>query len=418
VRVASSMSEAMPSFHIEVDGVNVTGPLSVPNTGSVTSFQWAGKQGVNLTAGKHVLKVVADTQMFRLNAISVLAAASGSVSNPTGSVSNPLPNPSACANPSSGYEGYGRTTTGGAGKAVYHVKTLSDSGAGSLRDALSQGNRCIVFDVGGTISLSSDLIVRGANITIDGLTAPSPGITLKNRSLVMQGNSGAGNIVVRGIRHRGAADDAMRVYHASNVVFDRVSITGFGDGAIDVTEKARDVTIQWSILGQGNPSHNFTTLIAYGATRVTVHHNLYINGGDRLPKCDGAAGATSPSAETVCDVRNNLIWNFSQRATAVRGYGTGNIVNNYYQTSSSSAAQTIYVAEGGQAYVEGNFSHNGWNLNGNGNRSSAYSAAVPSTTDAVTAARQVLANAGARSARFGLDSVDQALIGQVKLTGD
>ena len=187
----------------------------------------------------------------------------------------------------------------------------------------------------------------------------------------------------RGIRHRGAPDDAMRVYNASNIVFDRVSITGFGDGAIDITEKARDITIQWSILGQGNPDHNFTTLIAYGANRVTVHHNLYINGGDRLPKCDGPAGATSTYQGTVCDVRNNVIWNFSQRATAVRGYGTGNVVNNYYQTSKSSASQTIYVAEGGQAYVAGNFSHNGWNLNGNGNRSTPYSAAAMSTTTTV-----------------------------------
>jgi hypothetical protein len=410
-RVASSMSESVPSFHIEVDGVNVTGPLAVPNTGSVANFQWVGKQGVNLTAGKHVVKVVADSQLFRMNALSVLDPGTGS----TGGGS--LPNLSACANPSSGYEGFGRNTTGGAGQPVYRVTNLNDSGSGSLRDALSKGNRCIVFDVGGTISLSSDLIVRGANVTIDGLTAPSPGITLKNRTLVMQGSSGAGNLVVRGIRHRGAADDAMRVLNAANIVFDRVSVTGFGDGGIDITEKARDITIQWSILGQGNPSHNFITLIAYGANRVSLHHNLYINGADRLPKCDGATGATSVYPGTVCDVRNNVIWNFSQRATAVRGYGTGNVVNNYYQTSKSSASQTIYVAEGGQAYVAGNFSHNGWNLNGNGNRSTPYSAASMSTTDAVTAAQQVINYAGARSSKFGLDSTDKSLIDSVRLTG-
>lgn len=424
VKVASSMASPLPTFHVEVDGVNVTGPLTVPNTGSVNTFQWVGKQGVTLNAGKRVVKVVADQQMFRANAISVLDSSTttpttgGTTTPTTGGTTTPTTDTTACANPSGGYEGFGRNTTGGAGKSIYRVKSLSDSGAGTLRDALSQGNRCIVFDVGGTISLSNDLIARGANITIDGLTAPSPGITLKNRALVLQGNSGAGNIVVRGIRSRGTLSgvDAMRVYNAANVVFDRVSVNGFGDGAIDVTEKARDVTIQWSILGAGTPSHNLLTLIAYGATRVSVHHNLYINGDDRQPKCDGPAGATSPSAEIVCDVRNNVVWSYKNRGTAVRGYGTGNVVNNYYHAATSSQ-QGVYVAEGGRAYVRGNMSANGWNLDGNGTQSTPYSAVVPGTTDALTAAQQVLANAGARGPKFGLDSVDQAYIGQVKLGG-
>lgn len=553
VKVASTMASPLPTFHVEVDGVNVSGPLTVPNTGSADSFQWVGKQGVTLNAGKRVVKVVADQQLFRLNALSVLdsssTAPSTSTDKPTTStieaesmslstytsegtrirlpsststgtatkafsgatgtydmqvhvlaesdgrptlelhkggtklttytypqtagassfsVRNvalnpgeviklvgagnagayarvdkivltpstgtaaptppapeaPAPAPAplptaACANPSSGYEGFGRNTTGGAGKSIYRVTSLADSGTGSLRDALSQGNRCIVFDVGGTISLSNDLIARGANITIDGLTAPSPGITLRNRALVLQGNSGAGNIVVRGIRSRGTGSgvDAMRVYNAANVVFDRVSINGFGDGAIDVTEKARDVTIQWSILGAGIASHNLLTLIAYGATRVSVHHNLYINGDDRQPKCDGPSGATSPSAEIVCDVRNNVVWGYKNRGTAVRGYGTGNVVDNYYQTSTSSAGQTVYVAEGGRAYVRGNISANGWNLEGLGTQSTPYPALVPGTTDALTAAQQVLANAGARGPKFGLDAVDKDYIGQVKLGG-
>jgi pectate lyase len=409
-RVASSMSESVPSFHIEVDGVNVTGPLAVPNTGSVANFQWVGKQGVNLTAGKHVVKVVADSQLFRMNALSVLDPGTGS----TGGGS--LPNLSACANPSSGYEGFGRNTTGGAGQPVYRVTNLNDSGSGSLRDALSKGNRCIVFDVGGTIALSSNLMVKGANVTIDGLTAPSPGITLKSRTLVMQGSSGAGNVVVRGIRSRGtpSGEDAIRVYNASNIVIDRVSVSGFGDGAVDVTEKARDVTIQWSILGNGNPSHNYSNLIGYNASRVTVHHNLYLNSDDRNPYC-GRNGASSLSPETVCDVRNNLIWNYV-RGTAVRAYGTANVVNNYYYTTKdTSAARTVYLDTGASAYVSGNVSQNGWNLNGNGNRSTPYAAVAPATTDALTAAKQVVAQAGARGPRFGLDAADKAYIGSISL---
>lgn len=62
------------AFHMEVDGKDVTGSISVPKTGSWTTYKWFGKQGVPLTAGKHVLKVVADTQYFNVSALSVLAS--------------------------------------------------------------------------------------------------------------------------------------------------------------------------------------------------------------------------------------------------------------------------------------------------------------------------------------------------------
>jgi pectate lyase len=323
-----------------------------------------------------------------------------------------------CANPSGGYEGFGRNTTGGAGKAVYRVVNLDDSGAGSLRAALSRGNRCVVFDVGGTITLARTLVVKGANVTIDGLTAPAPGITLRGRTLVMQGSSGAGNVVVRGIRHRGAPPgvDAIRIYNASNVVIDRVSVSGFGDGALDVTENARDVTIQWSILGDGNPAHNFPTLIAYEASRISLHHNLYIDGTDRHPYCGRSAKAASLAPEIVCDFRNNLVWNY-RTGTTIRTFGTANVIGNYYYTQNkvASAASTLHVSEGGSVYASGNRSGNGWNIDAQGTRAAPYKAIVPATTDALTAAREILGKAGARGPRFGLDDADRAYLGRIAI---
>ncbi|HYG80844.1 MAG TPA: carbohydrate-binding protein, partial [Pyrinomonadaceae bacterium] len=49
------------TYHIEVDGVNVTGTLTAPTTGSWSAFQSAGRTGVQLSAGTHVLRLALDT---------------------------------------------------------------------------------------------------------------------------------------------------------------------------------------------------------------------------------------------------------------------------------------------------------------------------------------------------------------------
>src|SRR6476659_10998443 len=88
-------------------------------------------------------------------------------------------------------QGFGAGTPGGSGKPVVHVVNLADSGAGSLRDAVSAGNRYVVFDVAGDIPLVSDVFVRGAFVTVDGSTAPAPGITLRTHGLSISGDRGA-----------------------------------------------------------------------------------------------------------------------------------------------------------------------------------------------------------------------------------
>jgi hypothetical protein len=49
------------TFHIEVDGVALTGPIAVPDTGGWQSWRTITTPGISLTAGRRVLRVVLDT---------------------------------------------------------------------------------------------------------------------------------------------------------------------------------------------------------------------------------------------------------------------------------------------------------------------------------------------------------------------
>ena len=70
LRTSSNFSSS--KFHVEVDGVNVTGSVPVPYTGNWSTFQWVnGKTNLPLTAGNHVLKIVSDAQYFNLNQLRV-----------------------------------------------------------------------------------------------------------------------------------------------------------------------------------------------------------------------------------------------------------------------------------------------------------------------------------------------------------
>ena len=48
-------------FHVEIDGVDRTGPISVPNTGGWQTWQTMTRTGQSLTAGSHVITLVFDT---------------------------------------------------------------------------------------------------------------------------------------------------------------------------------------------------------------------------------------------------------------------------------------------------------------------------------------------------------------------
>lgn len=72
VRVASIYGGM--SFHIELDGQNVTGSISVPNTGDWQTWTDVTSNPVNIAAGRHTLKIVAETSGYNVNYIDVIGS--------------------------------------------------------------------------------------------------------------------------------------------------------------------------------------------------------------------------------------------------------------------------------------------------------------------------------------------------------
>ena len=97
-----------------------------------------------------------------------------------------------------GAYGFGAQATGGRGGTVYHVTNLNDSGPGSFRDAVSQGNRTVVFDVGGYVQLQSAVPVA-SDTTIAGQTAPGGGIGAMGAEVSLSNHT---NIIFRNFRFK------------------------------------------------------------------------------------------------------------------------------------------------------------------------------------------------------------------------
>ena len=316
--------------------------------------------------------------------------------------------------------GFGAGTRGGADGALFRVTTLDDNGddeapiPGSLRDAVSQRNRFIVFDVGGTIELKTFLWVEVDHLTIDGFTAPPPGITLTHYGIILRGNRGAHDVVLRGLRVRDILRsptpdtqwDGIQIANgAFNILVDHVSVQGADDGSIDITADAHDVTVAWSIIGPPKSGKNM--LVKYHASRITLHHNLFANSGTRNPQIENDDEKTRATGITV-DMRNNLVWKFVVGTTVAKG-AWANVVNNYYSKTSA-----ITVRLPGRAYTRGNVAHNSTtNINRGGKEAAPFPAPTVETTDARTAACQVRAGAGVRP----LDAIDQQIVAPIVLSG-
>ncbi|WP_437520612.1 pectate lyase [Sorangium sp. So ce726] len=189
-----------------------------------------------------------------------------------------------------GAEGFGRMATGARGGDVYHVTNLNDSGPGSLRDAISQPHRTVVFDVGGVIKIDSRLVFK-SNQTIAGQTAPGGGITIYGNGTSF---SGASNTIVRYVRFRmgkigDSGKDTVTMANGHDVIWDHCSLSWGRDGTFDLNRESGaelyNITLQDSIVAQGLQTHSTGGLVNTSATSII--RSLYIDNNSRNPKARG-----------------------------------------------------------------------------------------------------------------------------------
>ncbi len=249
-------------------------------------------------------------------------------------------------------EGFGRYTTGGRGGEVYHVTNLNDDGPGSFRDAVSQPNRIVVFDVGGVINVGDRIVIQ-KNITVAGQTAPGGGITLYGNGVAL--NSSSGNSIIRYLRIRMGENgdyrkDALGISDGQNYIFDHVSISWGWDGTVDVNGSNIDnITFQDCIIGQGIDIVGHSTGGLMQSGKWSMIRSLYIDNETRNPKGKGTH-----------EMINNVIYNWGSDGYimgASDGLSEVNFIGNWfiYGPSSSAGTHITRTTESFHVYAEDNW---------------------------------------------------------------
>jgi hypothetical protein len=156
-----------------------------------------------------------------------------------------------------GAMGFGTDTPGGRGGKVIYVTNLNDSGAGSLRAALQDASpRTVLFKVSGTITLTSDIIIKKPFLTVAGQTAPGEGVQIKGAQIKIATH----DVIIRYLKMRTGDEknnsdpadrDSVALNHntnAYNIVVDHSTLIWGPDiGGLTFLNGAHDATVSNSI---------------------------------------------------------------------------------------------------------------------------------------------------------------------------
>ncbi|MCF0243670.1 MAG: autotransporter-associated beta strand repeat-containing protein [Bacteroidaceae bacterium] len=240
-----------------------------------------------------------------------------------------------------GAQGFGRFAVGGRNGSVYHVTNLNDSGTGSLRDAVSQPNRIVVFDVAGVIKINSR-IVFAKNLYVAGQTAPGEGVTVYGDGVSF---SGASNSIIRYLRVRmgrggTSGKDCAGIANGTNIIVDHCSFAWGQDETFSINSDGKgdlgDITLSNCIVGQGLLDHSAGGLMQ--ADNITLYRNFYCDNSTRNNKVKGKNQYV-----------NNIVYNWQNGCYIMGGDSEGesfcNIENNLFING---------PAKGGDAFGGGN----------------------------------------------------------------
>lgn len=310
--------------------------------------------------------------IFLLGVIGILVSCGGG-QDPT----PPTPTAQTLAFP--GAEGGGKYTTGGRGGMVCHVTTLADdiNNRGSLRYILSlPGSKTIVFDVSGTINLTSQLDITEGSLTIAGQTAPGDGICIAGFPVVVK----ASNIIIRFVRFRmgdqnKVEGDALSINGRRNIIVDHCSFSWSTDECVSCYGNT-NFTLQYCFITESlrrsvhvKGNHGYGGI--WGGTNASFHHNLLAHHDSRNPRFDHSY--VNNKCFGPVDYVNNVVYNWGSNSTyGGEGYDQVrkiNMINNYYKYGPATSKKNrlvdpttscSYCSDGhtlipGKFWLEGNY---------------------------------------------------------------
>ncbi|MEW6732746.1 MAG: hypothetical protein AB1489_15575 [Acidobacteriota bacterium] len=244
-------------------------------------------------------------------------------------------------------QGEGKDTEGGnqydkkdKDKTVCRVTTLEDySGEtpipGSLRSFIeASGKRIIVFDVHGEIRLKKLLKITNGHVTIDGSSAPSLGVCIRDYPVKVT----ADQVILRYLRLRlgvsqcvelGKNGDCLDVQDCKNVVLDHLSLSWSIDELLG-TDGINNVTVQWCILSEAlsqschpEGEHSKAALLSVAKDgKLSLHHNLFAHNRDRNPRLNTGS----------LDIHYNVFYNYGKSYPGLSSENHGakaNYIRNY-----------------------------------------------------------------------------------------
>ncbi len=295
--------------------------------------------------------------------------------------------------------GFGSVTRGGEGGEVCTVTSLKSTGKGTLHACLHNGrndfsNRTpkgdsfvplrVEFAVAGEIILDENISIRTPYITIDGATAPPPGITIKKKDLGLpqkenftQGRialntsktgHSAHDIIIRHLRFDGGFDKSTQDHSQNsatlnldgsdhepgiyNIVLEHNTLVRSTDSGPDIYGNAYHITYQDNLII--NSLHP-TTISFYNNEQarnfITLARNVYAYNHERNPQIRGRV--------KYLEYVNNVVFEWGQAAGG-GGYGVRirakkdvypekiNLIGNYFFSNTRPRHGLMYADDNGR----------------------------------------------------------------------